>query len=431
MGSPLKLIYIQILLFILLLFLNLYAKDVQIICDSQELLAFFEKSEDMGIQKIEIELRVRQPLDHDAPEKGYFFQRVFLLHKDAGKPVVLDTEGYQASPKSVSELTNLLDANQIIVEHRYFGESVPDSIDYSYLNIRQAAADHHRIIKLFKSFYNGPWISTGISKGGQTAMYHKRFYPDDVDATVCYVSPLNFSEHDERITQFLNQVEPDTCRIKILEFQHFLLKNRERFLPLFRVHNRENNYEFSYGDSLAYEHCVLEYPFAFWQWGESECESLPDSSDPAAEIFQGFIMVSTPYYFSNTGRDYYAPYFVQAFSEIGYYGYHLQPFAGELLYINDGSYRFCVPENADISFDPSVMQDMSRWINANGTNMIFIYGSNDPWSASAIQLTGKTNAIKIVLPGGSHRTRIRDLPAPDKEIIYSSLEKWLGIQIVK
>ena len=42
-------------------------------------------------------------------------------------------------------LTNLLDANQIMVEHRYFGKSVPDSLDWNYLNIKQSAADHHRI----------------------------------------------------------------------------------------------------------------------------------------------------------------------------------------------------------------------------------------------------------------------------------------------
>jgi hypothetical protein len=61
--------------------------------------------------------------------------------------------------------------------------------------------------------------------------------------------------------------------------------------------------------------------------------------------------------------------------------------------------------------------------------MLFIYGEYDTWSAPAVQLTGETNAVKMVLKGGSHRTRIKHFPDDEKEIIYSTLEDWLGIEI--
>ena len=40
-----------------------------------------------------------------------------------------------------------------------------------------------------RPIYGAAWISTGASKGGMTVMYHRRFYPADVDGTVAYVAP--------------------------------------------------------------------------------------------------------------------------------------------------------------------------------------------------------------------------------------------------
>ncbi len=157
-------IFILILLFISTFFELSSAQ--KLISGTQELLDHLENFSDLKVDQIRIELRIRQPLDHDNPATGHFYQRVFLLHKEFNKPVLLETEGYAARPDKISEITKLIDANQIIVEHRYFGESIPDSLDYQYLNIRQAAADHHRITQLFRQIYTGKWVTSGISKGG-------------------------------------------------------------------------------------------------------------------------------------------------------------------------------------------------------------------------------------------------------------------------
>jgi hypothetical protein len=44
-----------------------------------------------------------------------------------------------------------------------------------------------------------------------------------------------------------------------------------------------------------------------------------------------------------------------------------------------------------------------------------------------VELTGKTNALKIVQPGGDHRLRIIHLDK--KQLVYSTSEQWLGIKI--
>ena len=75
------------------------------------------------------------------------------------------------------------------------------------------------------------------------------------------------------------------------------------------------------------------------------------------------------------------------------------------------------------------MQDINTWIQKHGNNMIFIYGENDTWTATAVELTGETNSIKMVKEGGSHRTRINSFSDDEKEIIFSTLEDWLDYKI--
>ena len=130
------------------------------------------------------ELQIKQPVDHEDPSKGYFYQRAFLSHRDLDRPTVICTEGYSRSSNRMYELTDLIEGNQIDVEHRFFGTSIPDSLDYSYLTLEQATADLHRINQLFRQIYQGKWVSTGISKGGQTTIFYRYFYPEDVDVSV-------------------------------------------------------------------------------------------------------------------------------------------------------------------------------------------------------------------------------------------------------
>ena len=61
--------------------------------------------------------------------------------------------------------------------------------------------------------------------------------------------------------------------------------------------------------------------------------------------------------------------------------------------------------------------------------MIFIYGEIDAWSATAVELTGETNSIKMVKKGGNHRTRIKSFNETDRDIIIETLEAWLEYKI--
>jgi hypothetical protein len=359
-----------------------------------------------------------QPVDHNNPDGATFTQRVFLFHYDFSRPVVFVTEGYSAShalrPQVMYELAGLLDANQIIVEHRYFEESVPEPLDWQYLTIKQAANDHHRVVQLFKGLYRDKWLNTGISKGGQTVMYHRYFFPDDVDVSVGYVCPLNFSIEDSRIYTFMEEVGSEECREKIYEYQVELLKNKDQFFPHFEKLAEEKN---------------LEYSFAFWQWGRWKCDVIPETDTKPEKMVEHLDQVAGIDWLSDGGIDRFRPFYYQALTEIGFYGYDVDPFKEWVDYDHDITFTFTAPEGVECVYNPEPMKKVDKFIRHDARNMMFIYGETDPWSAPKVQTSGANNVVNIINPGGAHGTRIRNLPDELQQQVYELLEEWMEVEI--
>jgi hypothetical protein len=381
-------------------------------------------------------IMVRQPLDHSDTTKGFFLQRVFVAGKAKENPVVLGTEGYganyAASPRYINELSAMINSNQITVEHRYFGESWPDSVNWDYLTAINAAADHHAIVEIFKKYYSGKWINTGISKGGQTAIYHRAFYPDDVDVTVAYVAPLNFGVEDGRHEPFLRKV-PGTAeqRRKIEEFQIEILKNRDVLVPRMEAYSKEKKYSYRISSDEVFDYCVLEYPFALWQWGRS-VDKIPSKDDDIDVLFAHLTEVSSPSYFALEDMEKIKSFFVQAARELGYYGYDTKPFKKYLSVKSAKGYlsKIFLPADLKIQYTKTTAKQVKKFIKNTSSNILFIYGEYDPWSASGFEVTPKSNLLKIVKPGGFHTARIGNLPAEQKKQVSDILEEWLETELI-
>ena len=379
--------------------------------------------------EIGFELRVRQPLDHNKPDGKTFLQSVYLSHADYSKPVILVTEGYASrGGPTPNELTSLLRGNQVVVEHRFFGKSCPDSLDWKYLTTQQAAEDHHHIVMLLKRIYSGKWVSTGISKGGQTTLFYRYYFPNDVDASVAYVAPVNLSQEDPRIIKFLRTVGSEQEREKLRQFQITLLKREKEILSLIDELAVKKGYTFSIGKTLAYEYSVLEFPCGFWQYGHSPDEIPPSDASPDS-LLASLDRIASLFYYSDKGIKMFEPFQYQAYTEIGYYGYDITDLRQYLSAVKDPTNIILAPKHTELEFHPEVMYDIYTWLRDHGSNILYIYGETDLWGATAMELSGKTNAVKIVKPGGSHTTRIANLPPQQKELVCSTLEHWLGVLI--
>lgn len=378
-------------------------------------------------------IMVEQAIDHSNPERGTFLQRVFVADKGKEKTVLLITEGYGGgyaeSPRYINELSPMLNSNQICVEHRYFGESWPDPLNWDYLTVANAAADHHEITVLFKKYYSGKWINTGISKGGQTAVYHRTYYPNDVDVSVAYVCPLNFGVEDGRHEPFIENV-PGTAeqRKKVKTFQINVLKNREAMFPKLEAYSAEKNFTYQLSLDEVLDYCVLEYPFALWQWGRF-VDEIPEANASIDELFNHLMKVSGPSYFALEGMESIKAFFVQAAYELGYYGYDTKPFKKYLSIKTAKNYIYKIFLPEELQYKKSTAKEVQKFIKTTNSEILFIYGEFDPWSASGFVVPAKDNFLKIVKPGGSHSTRINNLPENQKEEIKTKLSNWLEMPV--
>ncbi|MDQ2178722.1 S28 family serine protease [Marinifilum sp. D714] len=375
------------------------------------------------------ELYFTQALDHENPEAGTFKQRVLLGHHAIEKPMVVEIQGYNIWTEKAGELSKLLNANQLTIEHRYFKNSMPDSLDWKYLNIKQAAADQHIVIQALKKIYKNKWITTGISKGGQTTIYHRFFYPNDVDVSVPYVAPQNLVREDKRIHKHLATVGSKECRDKIYLFQLACFKNKKELLPLAKTHAEEKGYSFSMGLEKALDLSILEYSFAFWQWGGTKCEDIPSPDAKAQDLFKHLIRVSGMDFFDEISLKPSLAFYHQALTEIGMYSYEVAPFKPYISYEKDLTFDHVFPNEPIRKFNPESMIQVNKWLQTDAEKMLFIYGEWDTWSATAVDLKDNTKCKKFVNPEGSHGTRIRNFPAEMKTEIIKTLEEWLEMPI--
>jgi len=375
------------------------------------------------------EMWFTQPIDHNNPEHGTFKQRVFLGHHDLKKPMVVEIQGYNIWHQKADELSKLIDANQLKIEHRYFNDSRPDSLEWKYLNIKQAAADQHAVIQALKSIYKNKWITTGISKGGQTTIYHRYFYPNDVDVSVPYVAPMNLEREDKRIYKHLASVGSEESRSKVKNFQIACFENRKQLLPLLKEHAKDKKLDFKMGFEKALDLNILEYSFAFWQWGNTTIEDIPNSDAKAKDLFAHLAKSSPFNFFDTKGIKQQQPFFYQALTELGMYGYEVAPFKKYINYDKDLTFDFTLPEGADGTFNPESMIAVNEWLQTKADKMLFIYGEFDTWSATQVDLKDNTKCKKFVNPKGAHGTRMKSFSPETQAEMVKTLEAWLDMEI--
>jgi hypothetical protein len=375
--------------------------------------------------KRQFEVYITQPLNHQNPSGSKFQQRIFISHIDESAPVVFMPSGYSSSPVKVAEISNPLHANQVYVAHRFMIGARPSGLDWQYLTIEQASNDFHRVVEVLKRIFTGAWISYGVSKNGQAALYHRRYFPDDVVGTIALSASLSLGIEDYRYENFLNNIGTVSEREKIKLFQRKALTERDQIIPM--ITNYINSSEFHFtrmnaSEILEFE--VLEFPFSFWQSTSGDCSTIPDTSSTSTELYNYLKNFGYFDFYSDELLDYYESVYYQAYTELGWYRLIDDDVKDLLIAIPNPSYRLMTPQNAALNFNPQIIPDAINWLQTEGNNIIYIYGNNDPWSAGSIESVGSTNAIKIVKAGANHSVSISDLE--EKELIYSIMNQWIN-----
>ncbi len=392
----------------------------------------FKKISGPDERYLQYALKIRQPLDHHDPASKYYYEQVILTHRGFDKPTVMNINGYEIY-KAKNEIVEMLHANELNIEYRYFGESVPDKLQWQYLNYDQVSNDLHHINQIFRSVYPGKWISTGISRGGQTTIIYRYFYPDDVDVSIPYVAPMNKGLEDKRIYAFLDTMGSSECRHRIYEFQVNLLKNEPEILEKLKWYAKGKNIHFNYLGSLgkAFEYAVLEYPFSFWQVGYISCDKIPENQ-PEDVMLEHMLEIVDLDFYSDKTMTAYAVHYYQNMTEGGYYGYNAIPFKKYLHYINEPEPSATFPPRSESykAFDSSLMDNIFSWLEKEGNNFMYVYGGRDTWSACRVSVSNNVNSQLYMVPEANHyEARVINMPADMQNNFAATLKKMAGIEV--
>jgi len=376
-------------------------------------------------------LQYEQPLDHANPAAGTFKQQIVLHHRSKTAPLVLYTSGYALfAQDDMSELGGAMQANQLNTEQRWFGSSKPADVtpeSWTLVNIEQAAKDHHRIVQALKPFYSGKWLSTGHSKGGMTSLFHRRFFPADIDATVAYVAPISFADPDPRYIPHLDQIGEEACGTAIRGVQKKALEMIDQLVPLAQAaHEPTSTFERSGGLASAMEKDITALEWGFWQYyTATDCAPFlmpPTDANGMFNLLATYCGVGAP---DTAFEDYqFLGYQWQAATQLGHQSFSNAHLTGllkhETVRVNQA------PRGTMPIHDRSAMDDVQSWVKTQGSQILFVYGGSDPWTGGAYELGMQPETVKLVAPKMSHMAMIKDLTTGDKEIALGKIEQWMG-----
>ncbi|SDW50746.1 PS-10 peptidase S37 [Lutibacter oricola] len=371
---------------------------------------------------------LEQPLDHNNKEAGTFQHHIYLSHVDEEMPTVFITEGYSATPRTY-ELSKIFKGNQVQIEYRFYGKSRPNPIPWEYLKNDQAIEDYHYINTRLRRLYSGKFISTGISKGGETVLIYKSKYPWDVEVAVPYVAPLINGQEDLKTEEHINTVGTKECRDKITQFQRLVLSNRAEVLNEIETYAIDKNMKFTeVSTEEALEYAVLEFPFSFWQWG-GNCGSIPGETATPQVLFSYInSIVGISFYNDKTYFDL-LPSYYQHMTELGYYGFDTTPVKDLLKVVHKPTNLRFAPKNTDLTFNPNYIKEVRDFVENKGNKILYVYGEYDTWGACAPNPKPHVDALKMVLKGAPHSTRIKNFSKEDQQRMYNKLQSWLGYSV--
>ena len=380
-----------------------------------------------------IVLHFTQPVDHHDPTSPTFLQEVSLLHKDVSLPLTVHTSGYSDYYKDREvELTAMLGGNQISIEHRYFGTSIPSPADWTKLTIEQMAYDEHEIVSALRTIYTGPAISTGGSKGGMTAVFYRRFFPDDVDGTVPYVAPIMFSLHDPRFPPLIETLGPQACHDAVRAVAVEMITNRRAALEAAtQAQATQSGYTYTrVAIGPAVESAIESLEWQFWQYyGVNYCDRVPAVDATDDDMFKFLDAISAPKDADDAQCAFFQGWAWQLFAQLGYPDddtTYLKPY---YMY-GDADYLGELPTGVEPPYDNAVaMHDIDDFVQHSGSRFLFVYGQWDPWSGGQYQLGSASDSLVLVQAQGTHDSRIGTLSPDDNAAATALLAGWTGLSI--
>ena len=425
-----------------------------------------------------------QDIDHKNPSLGKFKQQVLLKYVGKDAHTVLHTEGYALAgepDKNVNRLDSVnppymvhtYETNCVIVEHRYHGWSLPEGYtnSFKYLNTWQQSTDLHCIVTALKAsgLFPKKWVSTGVSKNGETTAFYAYHYPNEMDAYVPFCGPYLTSLTDPRVGDYMlnaADLKPELEKIKAA-FRHVAsneqLRNEllARFIKDFPAIAKDKTADQLYIDFIASIYTYLYDKEAYVH--VSKWRDYIPTANSTVEQFYWFLMANADTQYpddtpqeqaarhamkvndshrlltdrhlitrsndSNDAAQRFDPYTVQTCIDMGNYVYNYS-WLKDLLTADQwkklGKVVF-TPEQFGVTYDGGkFIKEFLKGMETTPCKMLFVYGSADPWTGAALPDPANPNVQKLIVYLGTHTDVTTYWTTEDEQTLKNFLDPIIG-----
>jgi hypothetical protein len=284
------------------------------------------------------------------------------------------------------------------------------------------------------ALYRARWLLTGVSKGGETSIFHDYYYPHDFAGTFAWSAPSITATYSKAYDHFLASVGTAACRSALLQAQIRALRNRaalEAKLAAAAEAAHQTFHDWVHGLDEYFEVTIVETPFVFWQYG-GDCSTIPGPKAMLQQLYDWYNVIIDGWV---SGGDQagapYLPYDYQAGTQLGYPIVNECAQLGSLLHypLSAQDPEQDMPPNIPTGpLSQSLMRAVHKWVLTHGRNLLFLYGQDDPWSAERFLLgSGTRDSATFTVAGGSHLSPYTDLPAARQKTFVMMLRAWAGL----
>ncbi len=360
----------------------------------------------------------RQPIDHQNPDSKSFKQLVEIRFVGFDAPTVVCTCGY--GYECNDGLAKSMNANFIIVEHRYFGSSkVEGDPQWTWLTLKQAVDDLHAVVTALKPLLKGTWVSTGVSKSGTTSIYYRYFYPDDVDGTVAFCAPILTSNADSRPMSYLlresgKTATGDARNMRMNQQIAYMLKDGEDgFYRTCCKYLKENE---DYDDDdlptfTGYAYAVfMAYYILFQYTSIDDWDKYLPKEGASDKQLCAFVAESIP---SMDDKDIdplgLYPYFIQQVKEFGRETILTDE---SKVWLENTSFNVMEVMTMNLketdkwlvnSYDNTVnMNILNEFLPTTTCPIMLVYSKNDPWTGAMPKGLNNPHVLTVINPVGTH-----------------------------
>ncbi len=355
-----------------------------------------------------------QPADHQNSSSQRFRQKVCILFRGFDCPTILSCQGYDIkgmAGRDSHSLSDSLNANIVAVEHRNFGTSKILPKDLKYETLEQESADLHTVFTTMKKLLPGKWMSSGVSKGGETSIYYNYMYTEDMDLGAAFCSPFLTSLFDVRAGKYMFEESGSVAERLVMR------DGIKKYLE-----NGEQGLYKDYCDSLAKKGEEIpnysEYVFNalevyFWAFsysiGPDRKKYIPNLYDKTDLYNQWYRLLTDN---RNLGATFYG---VDCSKWQGFFKYDFDAISslleGTSFNERDATLLFLPKEDRWV-FDTYDNYHNYRLLNnylpSTTKPTLFVYSKDDPWTGARPERINPQSIRMIINPNGIHNDRIYD-----------------------